>query len=141
MTDKAENPEHVFMPCSRCGQTISLMSIIKRKERNRPDLDVCKDCRDVATYQETERRKVKKWRHPVLGMIDCVIFEGELNDDWLPVDDEGQLFRPGTRICGLKDCVKTMHVIPPEVKTISETDRIIGLHEIQQYNKRARANR
>lgn len=117
------------------------MAFEKRRTRGQNDQDVCKDCRDVATYKQAEDRKVKKWTHPVLGSIECIIFEGELNDDWLPIDDEGELFRPGERTCGLKDCVKTMHVIPPVVKTVSEIDLIIGLHEAQQYNKRVRAGR
>ena len=138
MTDKELNLEQEFLPCGWCGQTISRAAYQKRKDRGLTDLDVCKDCRDVATYRDTER-KIKTWKHPKLGVISCLIYAGELNDDWLPIDDEGELFKPGERICGLKDCVFSKHVIPPKVLTVSDIDLIIGLHEMQQHNKRARA--
>lgn len=140
MTDKEIQFEYEFMPCSQCGQTISKDSVDKRKSRGLDQIDVCRDCRDVKTYLDNEKRKIKRWIHPVLGLIECVIFDGELNDDWLPVDDEGELFRPGERICGFKDCVKKMHIIAPEVKTVSPIDLILGMYEMQQYNKRVRTN-
>jgi hypothetical protein len=34
-----------------------------------------------------------------------------LNDDWHPIDDNGELYRPGKRLCGLKDCVRQAHII------------------------------
>jgi hypothetical protein len=39
------------------------------------------------------------------------LWTGELNDNWEPITDDGQLYRPGERLCGLKDCVKQAHVI------------------------------
>jgi hypothetical protein len=46
------------------------------------------------------------------------LWTGELNDNWQPITDDGQLYRPGERLCGLKDCVKQAHVI--------ETDAIVS---------------
>jgi hypothetical protein len=52
-------------------------------------------------------------------------------------DDEGKLFMPGHRICDLKDCVNSNHVIAPAVATVSHIDLILGMHELQQHNRRA----
>jgi hypothetical protein len=39
------------------------------------------------------------------------LWTGDLDDNWQPIDEDGQLYRPGERLCGLKDCVKQSHVI------------------------------
>lgn len=136
--DKEPNLEHIFLPCKRCGQTLSMFARQKRISRNLPDADVCRDCRDVASCKQIEGYKRLQRKHPTLGQICCVIYPHDLNEDWLPIDDEGNLFMPGERICGLKDCVSKAHVIPPVVKTVSNIDLILGMHEMQQHNKKAR---
>lgn len=43
-------------------------------------------------------------------MTVCTPYAGNLNDDWLPVTDTGELFMPGIRSCKRKDCVNPEHV-------------------------------
>jgi hypothetical protein len=43
-------------------------------------------------------------------MTACTPYTGNLNDDWLPVTDTGDLFMPGVRSCERKDCVNVEHV-------------------------------
>jgi hypothetical protein len=111
-----------FLLCVWCGQCIPKMIYEKRVARSNCDADVCKDCRDVASYEDKDDRKIKQWIHPVLGWVECIIFEGELNDDWNPIDEDGHLYRPGQRICGLRDCVKQLHIL--EVQTKSDKKRV-----------------
>jgi hypothetical protein len=40
----------------------------------------------------------------------CEPYTGELNENWLPITDTGELFMPGTRACNNKDCVNPEHV-------------------------------
>jgi hypothetical protein len=134
--DKEEiNPEEQHV-CVWCGNWISKATYAKRKERQLPDLDVCKDCRDVRKAEVLNTRKKKRMDHPDLGIIFCAIWDGDLNEDWLPIDDEGKLFLPGLRICGLKDCVNTTHIIKPKVLQVTDHELILGMHEMQQHNRR-----
>lgn len=103
-----------FLLCVWCAQPIPKNIYEKRIAREDPQADACKDCKDVASYEDVEIRKARRWVHPVLGWIQCTVFLGELNDDWNPVDEDGQLFRPGQRICGLKDCVNLTHIVEPQ---------------------------
>lgn len=138
--DIEERNDEQFCICVWCGNWISRYTYAKRKERNLTDLDVCRDCRDVRKAPLFHKNKSVRTNHPELGVLWCYIWAGDLNDDWLPIDDEGNLFMPGERICGLKDCVAEQHVIKPEPITVSDIDLILGMHEMQQYNKRVRAN-
>lgn len=103
--------------CLRCGIEVSGEQVYKRKIRNAVNPEWCRDCRD----DRPEIRKDYNWKHPVLGMIHCWLWDGELNDDWLPIDEHGELFRPGERLCGKKDCVKKAHIIE---KDASVSDKI-----------------
>jgi hypothetical protein len=38
-------------------------------------------------------------------------WNGDLDDDWNPIDDDGNLYRAGVRICGAKDCVDLNHIV------------------------------
>jgi hypothetical protein len=98
--------------CLRCGIEVSAEQVYKRKIRNAVNAEWCRDCRD----DRPDIRRDYKWNHPVLGKIACWLWIYELNDDWLPIDDQGNLFRPGERICGLKDCVRKTHIIEPDAK-------------------------
>lgn len=40
----------------------------------------------------------------------CRPWMGEFDDQDRPIDDEGQLVRPGERSCGHSDCVSASHV-------------------------------
>ena len=136
--DKEDRNDYEYCACVWCGNWITKDAYYKRKERKLPDLDVCKDCRDVRKAAVINSRKKKRIDHPELGVIFCAIWDGDLNDDWLPIDDEGALFKPGLRICGLKDCVNTAHIISPSVPTVSDIELILGMHEMQQHNRKSK---
>lgn len=40
----------------------------------------------------------------------CTPYPGELNEDWLPITETGELYMPGIRSCNHKDCVNPDHV-------------------------------
>jgi len=86
------------MNCSRCGIEISRFAVQKKKERNiQPD--ICTDC----TMRPT--------KHIVTNGEWCRPHQGEVDDLLRPLDDNGRLYKPGTRICGHSDCVRTTHVM------------------------------
>lgn len=111
-----------FLLCVWCAQQIPRNLYDKRFARKDSTPDVCKDCKDVASYEDKVVRKQKKWVHPVLGLLDCSIYEGDLDDDWNPIDEDGQLYRPGQRICGFRDCVQLQHIL--EVQTKADKKRV-----------------
>jgi hypothetical protein len=133
-TDKNE----LHQACTRCGAFILKAVVSKRRERKDQYADECKDCRDVRKYTETYFfRKVVR-THPKLGKIECLAWSGDIDDDWNPIDENGDLYRPGERICGAKDCIDIHHVIAPQVLTVSDTELILGMHEMQQHNRKVR---
>jgi hypothetical protein len=133
-TDKNE----LHQACTRCGAFILKAVVSKRKERKDQYADECKDCRDVRKYTETYFfRKVVR-THPKLGKIECLAWSGDIDDNWNPIDENGELYRPGERICGAKDCIDIHHVIPPKPLTVSDTELILGMHEMQQHNRKVR---
>lgn len=93
--------------CPNCGQLVCLSVIQKRLERNIEDALAwhCADCRLKPVLSI-------RYMHPVLGLLYCYPWQGELNDDWYPVDDNGDLVKPGERVCGHKDCVNSNHIEP-----------------------------
>jgi hypothetical protein len=44
------------------------------------------------------------------GKLRCIPFQGALDLELNPVDDEGVLVHPGERICGHTDCVNPAHI-------------------------------
>jgi hypothetical protein len=117
--DNEDKNDLQYCSCVWCGQWITKNSCMKRVERNLPDWNVCKDCRDIRKAASLGSRINKKTIHPELGVLYCAIWKYELNEDWHPIDDEGNLFMPGLRICGLKDCVNSEHVIRAKVLKMS----------------------
>jgi len=107
MSRTKHDVENEIVYCTRCGQAQSFEQVYKRKIRNAVNAEWCRDCRD----DRTEIRRDYKWTHPVLGRISCWLWIFEINDDWHPIDDNGELYRPGKRLCGLKDCVRQAHII------------------------------
>jgi len=99
--------ENEIVYCTRCGIGQSAEQVYKRKERKAENPEWCRDCRDTRTRITRDY----KWKHPVLGRISCWLWLYEINDDWMPITDDGQLYRPGERICGKKDCVRLAHII------------------------------
>ena len=107
MTRTIYDIQNEIVYCDRCGIAHSYEEVYKRKLRKSPNPEWCRDCRDDRTHI----RRDYKWMHPVLGKISCWLWLYDLDDQWRPIDDDGKLFRPGVRLCGLKDCVKKTHVI------------------------------
>jgi hypothetical protein len=129
MSNNQDRHEFRFILCKQCGIIIPYIVWYKRKTRNQTSWDHCKDCIAIP-------RKTEITIHPTLGRIECHPYTGEVNESWQPIDGVGDLYLPGARICGHSDCVNEKHIQKPEVKTISEIDRILGLHEIQDFNRR-----
>ena len=84
------------MNCDRCGITIDLTVIEKRIARGSTNRN-CSDC----NAKPTKKMATK-----------CQPWTGELNQDWLPIDNKGNLVKPGIRTCGYKDCMNRNHIIP-----------------------------
>jgi len=120
-----------YIFCLQCGQIISYEAWTRRKARGRSDWKECADCRAVPS-------RAIMWTHPALGRITCFPYRGELDDNWNPINAVGDLYRPGERICGHKDCVNTKHIIEPQPKTVSDDDLFWGLVETQSVNKKNR---
>jgi hypothetical protein len=125
--------ENEIVYCTRCGQAQNYEQVYKRVIRKAVNALWCRDCRD----DRKEIRRDHSWKHPALGRIYCWLWTGDLDDNWQPIDDDGQLYRPGERICGLKDCVKQSHIIIPE-KPPTEQKLLLAMIEMQDYNKRTR---
>ena len=110
--------------CANCGQDIPSNVWAKRKERGRHDWKQCTDC----TAKPIEKITV---HHPALGQIQCYPHKGEVNELWQPLDALGNLYRPGVRLCGNKDCVNTAHIEKPKVPTVSDLDIILMSMEVR----------
>ena len=117
MSRTKHDVENEIVYCTRCGQQQSYEQTYKRVIRKTVNALWCRDCRD----DRTEIRRDYCWKHPALGKVHCWLWTGELNDNWEPITDDGQLYRPGERLCGLKDCVKQAHIIETDAKV---TDKI-----------------
>jgi hypothetical protein len=136
--DKETTNDPQYHSCGWCGNWISKDTYLKRVERKRDYLDVCKDCLDVRKGDVLVNTSLVRRKHPTLGAISCKPYKGELNEDWLPIDGNGKLFMPGLRICGAKDCVNEMHVIPPKKPEVSDIDLILMSMEVRSKHKRTR---
>ena len=100
----------------------------KRKQRGRADWTSCVDC----TAKPIDKITV---HHPALGQIQCYPHKGEVNELWQPLDELGELFRPGVRLCGYKDCVNTAHIAKPAVTPLTDLELIVFSVE---FNRRRR---
>jgi hypothetical protein len=121
--------DYIF--CKQCGIIVPYITWYTRKLRGQTNWDHCRDC--IATP-----RKIEISIHPSLGRIECVPYVGEVNDSWQPINAVGDLYLPGKRICGHSDCVNLEHIEQDHKKTISDLDLLLGLIEIQDYNRKAR---
>ena len=133
MTRTKHDIENEIVYCTRCGQEQNYEQVYKRVIRKTVNALWCRDCRD----DRKEIRQDYSWKHPALGKLYCWLWTGDLDDNWQPIDDEGQLYRPGKRLCGLKDCVRQTHIITPE-KPPTDQKLLLEMIEMQDYNKRAR---
>jgi hypothetical protein len=110
MDNEKTDLEQHFKQCAWCGQWITRKNYEARVARQAQDPDLCRDCRDVKFYKKRTSRHFLHWEHPELGLIKCQLWQGALNDDWMPIDEFGVLVKPGRRVCGLKDCVVIKHI-------------------------------
>lgn len=84
------------LTCKRCGITFTIASMTKQKRESRADARAtwCDDCRGSKQ----------------VGV--CKPHSGEICWDTMrPLDKNGELFRPGLRLCGREDCVNVEHII------------------------------
>lgn len=83
----------MFVECKRCGFRWDATNA-------RKNVALCSSCRarPARTVYSVDLGKCKPWR----GFFDV--------DEVTPVDDEGEPFLPGERICGNSDCVNPQHV-------------------------------
>ena len=112
--DRTKPLEDKTTACVWCGVQVRMELIYKRRSRKDANPDACRDCRDFRT-RSGEIRKQYKWSHPTLGWIYCSLWLDELDELWRPIDEQGKLFRPGERLCGLKDCIRPDHIIGAKV--------------------------
>jgi hypothetical protein len=115
--------------CIGCGRAVPANIWAKRKQRGRHDWDHCVDCTATPTAKITVH-------HPALGQIQCYPHKGEVNELWQPLDVLGDLYRPGVRLCGNKDCVNTAHIEKPQVVTVSDLDIILMSTEVRAKHRR-----
>ena len=116
--------------CVTCGQAIPCNVWAKRKQRGRQDWDNCVDC----TMRPIEKITV---HHPSLGQIQCFPHKGEVNELWQPLNVLGELYRPGVRLCGNKDCVNTSHIEQQTVTPASDIDIILMSTEVRAKHRTA----
>ena len=134
-TNRLDNSTNIFNEgdifCVRCGQIVPRTTWEKAKSRNKPDWDHCQDCKATP-------RQCIKWLHPILGKIECHPYDGEVDELWRPINAVGDLYRPGERLCGHKDCINSRHIVAPPKPVISDIERILMSSEIRRQDKRAR---
>ena len=80
--------------CRRCGWKW-VVAADKRGETNL----LCKSCR---------QKPVKIIQY---GDLRCEPHQGEVDQDLNPITETGELYLPGERICGNKDCVNKSHIV------------------------------
>lgn len=132
-TNRLDNSTNIFnegdMFCERCGQIIPKSTWEKAKSRNKPDWDHCQDCK------ATPKQKLVV-NHPILGKIECIPYTGELDELWRPINAVGDLYKPGERLCGHKDCINSRHIVAPPKPVVSDLDMILMSSEIRQPSKK-----
>ena len=122
--------------CVQCGQEIPPSTWIKRRERNKDKWDYCRDC-------TAKPAKSVRTTNPILGELFCTPHTGELDDLWRPINAKGELFLPGLRMCGMKDCVNRNHIVgqthkKTKPKKITDFELLLTMIEVQDYNRRTR---
>lgn len=136
----ADEPKQEPIACIRCGQSIPVSTWVKRLARKTENWDTCKDCLSVNPITHIQ------YKHPTLGYIFCYPHQGEVDDLFRPLDEAGNLFRPGERVCGHKDCINVKHIETPkapellptrERRTVVDDDELFwALIEAQKYDRK-----
>ena len=83
-----------LVECRRCG----FKWAVSPDKRDRRDL-LCRSC---------TRKPAKVITY---GKLRCEPYQGDLNDELQPIDENGEVFLPGVRICGHSDCVNVKHIV------------------------------
>lgn len=91
------NSEVVKVECDRCGyrQTLYLSTFEKRVQRGRGN-----KCDSCAARRSTMIRYGKEF---------CFPWGGEFDDNDNPMKN-GELYKPGVRLCGHRDCTNLHHI-------------------------------
>jgi hypothetical protein len=99
------NAVEIKFICDRCGYS---KMINPRQLYRDTDLEMCQSCK-----AEPARTVMKNGRS-------CTPHRGEVDlETMAPLDEFGNLYLPGHRICGMADCVARKHIIkPPRKKKI-----------------------
>lgn len=94
--------------CTRCHVAQPLENY--RPRADKPGLRA--ECRACASQRETIRRYERKHglERPKPVKQTCTPWQGAFDQDDNPLQD-GQLFMPGPRSCGKRDCVNPAHVL------------------------------
>lgn len=121
--------EKAIILCKQCGIIVPYQIWYKRKIRNKTKWDHCLDC-------DSAPKKVEITYHKTLGKLTCIPYLGEVNNLWQPINAVGDLYMPGDRICGKKDCVNKNHIIQVEPKTVDPIEMILALAESQVVSKK-----
>lgn len=80
--------------CRRCGFVWS----VNAEKRGRKDL-LCISCR------------VKPATTIQYGKLRCTPFQGRLDEELNPINDDGVKIFLGDRICGHRDCINPTHIV------------------------------
>ena len=82
--------------CRRCG----FKWVVTNNLRDRKDL-LCINCR------------ARKQRIIMYKGLRCEPHDGLVDADLNPIDEQGQLLKPGERVCAHKDCMNNAHIVRP----------------------------
>jgi hypothetical protein len=91
--------EKLKITCQRCGMesVMNARQLYRKTEMTK----LCRSC--------TAKPAVRVARNGLL----CFPHQGEIDLDTLaPLDKNGNLYLPGHRICGSKDCCTKAHIVP-----------------------------
>jgi hypothetical protein len=92
----SENREKLRITCDRCGfeKTINSRQIYRNA-----DTSLCQSC------------KAEPATRVMRGRVSCRPHRGEVDlNTMAPLDNFGNLYLPGHRICGMADCVRRDHI-------------------------------
>ncbi|NBR24219.1 MAG: hypothetical protein EBU08_10690 [Micrococcales bacterium] len=118
----ADEPKQEPIACIRCGQSIPVSTWVKRLARKTENWDTCKDCLSVNPITHIQ------YKHPTLGYIFCYPHQGEVDDLFRPLDEAGNLFRPGERVCGHKELDEAGNLFRPGERVCGHKDCINVKH-------------
>lgn len=89
--------------CERCGFKWVFNNRVLGADRNY-DTGLCRSCKATPV----ERLFRNGW--------DCRVWHGDFDLDTMQPLLNGQVFRPGIRLCGNRDCVRPSHIRERETK-------------------------